>query len=388
MLLGTDKIRKPVPFLPLLSLRLADTVMSIQNGILDLCRWLLYKKNPNPKHILIFRTGSLGDSICSIPSIKSIGEYFPKAKIDILTNAGRANLVGLPYLLPPTYYQKIIDYSGYSKKELLNILKTENYDLVIQLTQVDAGFISLLRDLFVFRFVAASGWGWKRSQSKLFRQTQARWLEFDNEPTRLKKILATQGIVTKQEGTILNCDAEIVAAAADFIASLNIPAGRKMIAVVTGSKRLQNRWPIESFRKLIEVLAADYAIVLVGSKEEEELVQPLLSVPNTYNACGKLLPMQSAALLQKAVLTISNDTGPMHLSYAVGTPTIALFSSRDLPGKWYPEGKKNIVFRTYGVHCEACFSETCSNNICMQAIKADEVIAAAKSLLSVQKDTQ
>jgi len=77
----------------------------------------------------------------------------------------------------------------------------------------------------------------------------------------------------------------------------------------------------------------------------------------------------------------------MHLSYAVGTMVIALFSSRDLPGKWYPSGKNNHVFRASNIHCEACFSETCNNNICMQAIQPSEVISCAEQLLNSRQQT-
>ncbi len=62
----------------------------------------------------------------------------------------------------------------------------------------------------------------------------------------------------------------------------------------------------------------------------------------------------------------------MHLSYAVGTPVIGIFSSRDFQKKWFPpEG--NIALRNNNVPCSLCFSETCNNNICMQGISLEEV---------------
>jgi ADP-heptose:LPS heptosyltransferase len=94
-----------------------------------------------------------------------------------------------------------------------------------------------------------------------------------------------------------------------------------------------------------------------------------------------LSPAQSAVLLSKCVIAISNDTGPMHLSYVVKTPVIGIFSSRDFQQKWFPpEG--NMALRNYNVHCSLCFSESCSNNICMQGIPLEEVKSAFVKLES------
>jgi heptosyltransferase-3 len=80
--------------------------------------------------------------------------------------------------------------------------------------------------------------------------------------------------------------------------------------------------------------------------------------------------------------TISNDTGPMHLSYAVGTPVIALFSSRDFPGIWYPpQDGYNVVIRAksdrlgIGLPLE---EDLKTGN--MQSIEVDPVVQAALEL--------
>jgi ADP-heptose:LPS heptosyltransferase len=81
-------------------------------------------------------------------------------------------------------------------------------------------------------------------------------------------------------------------------------------------------------------------------------------------------------------LVISNDTGPMHLAYAVGTPLIAIFSSRDYAGKWFPpENEKNIVFRNNDVYCANCFNEELNQNMCFKNINSNIVIEKLKYLL-------
>ena len=358
--------------------------LKIQGVFLSLLHSILYRKNKAPKNLLIFRTGSLGDSICSIPTINSIRAQYPDAQIDILTNCGASHLVGLKQLLPLQHFREVIDYSGYGKKTLIQLLRSRNYDMVIQLPQVDAGFVSLLRDLFVFRLVANRGWGWQKSQSTLFRQTQARRLVYINETERLLKLASQNGIKTTAFKPFLESAENSKNEAQQFLQEKGLGIDTPMIALVTGSKRPQNRWPIPYFKEVAAHFSSRYRIILIGSGDEAALVKPLLDIPNAIDACGKLSPLGSAALIKFCQLTISNDTGPMHLSYAVGTPTIAVFSSRDLPGKWYPPSHPDHkVFRAEGIPCEGCFSETCNNNICMQAIAPATIIAAAKELLRV-----
>lgn len=339
-------------------------------------RKVLFRRIRNPQKILIFRTGSIGDSICAIPAIISIGKTFPGASVDILTNAGRENLVGLYYLLNPKYYRKIIDYYGASKKDLFKLLRNEKYDLVVQLPQVDATFVTLFRDLLVFRGISASGMGWFVSQLKYFTKIQSKYLQFPNENTRLLGFLKKNHFVTDGVEAELNIQQDDINTVQALLLKENINSNDKKLCMVIGAKRPQNRWPIAYFVKVAEHFSSKFRIILIGGKEDSLLAGPLLHIPNLINFCGKLTPMQSAAVISFCDITLSNDTGPMHMSYTVGTPTIALFSSRDLPGKWYPpEGSKNFVFRTEDVKCQGCFSEICNDNICMKAILPDKIIA-------------
>lgn len=354
------------------------------NVVLNLLQRLLFSRGKTPDRILIFRTGSLGDNLCAIPSIVAIREQYPSAELDILANAGSTNLVTFNKLLDPAYYDTIIDYFGYSKKMLFSLLREKKYDLIIYLPQTGASFFRLIRDMIFFRVIARSGFGWQRSTINYFRQTQEKFIVFDNEIARLNKLLSRHGITVKDSNFLLNIqpgDHQIVD---DYFCKHGITEERINIAVVVGAKRPQNRWPVSYFREVISHFSNRYNIVLVGGPEDKELTKAFAGMENVYDCCGFFTPVQSALALRKCYMTISNDTGPMHLSYAVGTPTIALFSSRDFPGKWFPpESEINKVFRTPGVSCSLCLSETCKNNICMQAIHPAGVIEQAEQLLQI-----
>jgi ADP-heptose:LPS heptosyltransferase len=357
-----------------LKLTFVAALLRLDNILLNSLRALLYRKPGQPGRVLVFRTGSLGDNLCAIPSIIAIRKKYPGAELHILANAGRSSLVTLEKLLSPVYYDQIIDYSGFSKKELFRLLRKKKYDMVVYLPQVDVPMTSLIRDLFFFRFVARSGFGWRRSSIPFFRQTQERHLVFENEITRLRLLLRDNGIQNVETDFGLHTTEADERIVTDAFTRSGLTNRDRNIALVIGAKRPQNRWPIACFKTVAAHFHDRFNIILIGGPEDHALAGPLLGLSRVFDFCGSFTPVQSALALKRCALTLSNDTGPMHLSYAVGTPTIALFSSRDMPGKWFPPASpNNKVFRTKEVACAACFSETCADNICMKAIDPFDV---------------
>jgi ADP-heptose:LPS heptosyltransferase len=95
------------------------------------------------------------------------------------------------------------------------------------------------------------------------------------------------------------------------------------------------------------------------------------------NLCGVLSARVSAAVLARASVFIGHDSGPMHLAAVVGTPCVAIFSARELPGKWFPLGRNHeVLFRN--VECAGCGLEECvtEQKRCIRGITVEEVNAA------------
>lgn len=375
--------KKNIPIPARLKLFFVFAYLRLCNAILNFFKWLFFRKNPAPTHILIFRTGSLGDNICAIPSIAAIRKHYPQARIDILVNSGASNLVSLEQLLHHDCYDEIINYLDIPRSEVVKLMRNRKYDLVIQLPQTGSTFMRLLRDLFFFRLICKSGFGWTLSAVPFFRRTQENYVLFDNETKRLAILLKRFGIEVDQECYPLNftdADRQLVDEAFEPVLRTQRPA----IAIVAGAKRPQNRWPATYFQEVIEKYRDRYNIILIGGPEDVNLLGPISVGHGIFNFCGKLSPLQSALMLKKCNLVVSNDTGPMHLAYAVGVPLITIFSSRDFPGKWFPpENPKNTVFRSYGVPCSLCLSENCGDNICMKRIKSNLITDQMNSRLNL-----
>jgi ADP-heptose:LPS heptosyltransferase len=89
---------------------------------------------------------------------------------------------------------------------------------------------------------------------------------------------------------------------------------------------------------------------VVGAASDFESAQRLLDCwPSpTVNACGKLRPREAAAAMEKSILFIGHDSGPLHLASAMGVPTIGLFGNHNLPSLWHPYSKVSHVIHNMG----------------------------------------
>lgn len=336
------------------------------------------------ERVLVFRTGSIGDNLCAIPSIVAIRRHFADSEIHILTTAGLKSPVSMARLLSTDYYDKLIDYEGYSMWALFNLVVKNRYDLVIELPQNMVTLWPIMRNMFFFRLAGIrSGWGWEIGTIRSFRQTQERHLHFQSETERLMSILVRNGVDVKEERNYpLRIGREDVELVTGLMESNGVGriSKNKLIALVPGAKRPQNRYPLERYIELAEWLVnKNYSVLIVGGTDDIDRGNQLAMIKGVYSFAGLLSPIQSAVLLSRCQFAVSNDTGPMHLAYAVGTPVLAIFSSRDFPNKWYPPSG-NRVLRNNMIHCSLCLSETCADNICMKGISLDQVKRAFESL--------
>lgn len=368
-----------------LKLKIVNLYFLFANLLIIATQSVLFRKNDVPSKILLFRTGSLGDSICAIPSILSIRRSFPDAKLILLTNAGGENLVSLPQLLNHQTYDEVIDYHGKKLPEISSALRAEKFDLVIELSQYQAPLFRQIRNMLFFRWILKipAGFGWDAASCMFFRQTQEKYIRYPNERERLLAVLKKNHVAPGAESIFdLQIRKQDIQKVEETFAS-TIPKNHKpAIGIVVGAKRPQNRWPLAYFLEVIQHYTGEYNILLIGGPEDIPLAHPLSDLPSVYSFCGKLSPVQSYLMLQKCLLVISNDTGPMHLAYAAGVPLVAIFSSRDFPNRWFPPEKdSNVVLRNNEVHCSLCLTETCMNNICMQGIPPGRVIKAADTII-------
>ncbi len=196
------------------------------------------------------------------------------------------------------------------------------------------------------------------------------------------------GVVAKQSRPRLYVSPEASEAASDRLRGWGLRAGSYAV-VAPGALWETKRWPVDRFASVVTGLAGGRGldVLLVGSASERALCEQVAGGSEAgratvVNGAGDTGLGELAALLGDARLFIGNDSGPMHMAMARGTPTVAIFGPTD-PGQFDFTGDV-VVFED--LECSACsFYGTKRCRLghwrCMTAIEPDRVLSEADALL-------
>jgi heptosyltransferase-2 len=152
------------------------------------------------------------------------------------------------------------------------------------------------------------------------------------------------------------------------------------------------RWPLENWKELMALFLSqrEESLVILGTKDERESLKPLLEgwsreySERVLNLAGETDLSLLAAVLSKARLLLTNDSGPMHLAVAAGTPVVAIFGSTS-PLWTGPFGNGHIVV-SKNMECSPCFQKTCPIGYpCLRGITAKEVYEEIHRKLTLQE---
>jgi heptosyltransferase I len=176
----------------------------------------------------------------------------------------------------------------------------------------------------------------------------------------------------------------------EVLGRTGLRAGSSWIAMNVSARWPTKRWPIESFAAVADRLYEEGMgpVVLIGGPDDRadaQTVKALTKKSSMRDATGLtplgLLP----ALLQSASLLLTNDSGPMHVAAAVGTPVIALFGPTSA-ARTGPYGKNHRVLARQ-LPCSPCFSRHCRNPVereCLTGIAPAEVVEAVRGQLAAR----
>jgi len=164
--------------------------------------------------------------------------------------------------------------------------------------------------------------------------------------------------------------------------NIGLISERPMVTVHPGGGRLQKLWTVSGFAIIANWLAArEYQVVFVGGPGELDRTSEIISLLNhqTYNLVEILSLGELMALFEMSSLFLGNDSGPMHLAAAMGTPVVAMYGYAD-ETRWGPRCEKSIVLRGQE-RCQDCSKKECRDPICINTLSSDDVKNAIKTLL-------
>jgi len=167
----------------------------------------------------------------------------------------------------------------------------------------------------------------------------------------------------------------------------------EFVALAPGSIWGSKRWPYygELARKL-----ADYVpVVVVGGQDDVALGEAIVRAvgptgERAVNACGKLTLRQSAALIGRASALVTNDSAPLHLATAMGTPVVALFGPTVTAFGFGPLHAGDVALGVDELHCRPCSPHgppqcPLGHHRCMRELTVEAVIAAIEELGALRR---
>jgi lipopolysaccharide heptosyltransferase II len=172
----------------------------------------------------------------------------------------------------------------------------------------------------------------------------------------------------------------------DLLAGAGVTPASSWIAMNVSARWETKRWPPQHFAEAADRLSQAHGlpIVFIGGQAERPDAQAVISlmrrkaVDLTGQTPVGLLP----GLLRQADVLVTNDSGPMHIAAAVGTPVVALFGPTD-PLRTGPYGRGHLVL-SHAVDCSPCFQRRCSRAVtleCLTGIRPEQVVHAVERQL-------
>lgn len=163
-----------------------------------------------------------------------------------------------------------------------------------------------------------------------------------------------------------------------------------LVGVFPGSNARSRRWPPDRFAAVVRTLADGERKVLVfGGPAEQEITQAVAGDRGLDLGGRTDLPALAAGLAECQIL-VTNDSGPMHLAMAVGTPTVSLLGAADPVATGPIDGPHRVVRRAE-LPCVPCVKNVCprhgpgfilprAENECLQLIQVPEVLSAVRQM--------
>lgn len=345
------------------------------------------------KKILCVRLDALGDVLMTTPAIRALKDSNPQRQITLMTSPGGREVATLIAEVDEiiTYdapWMKATAPRSNSEPEFAMIerLRSQEFDAAVIFTVFSQNPLPAA----LLCYLAGIPLRLAHSHENPY-QLLTDWV-LDPEPgrgirhevRRQLDLVASVGYQPQDERLSLqvsDCDRQFVNLC---LQELGLDSYHPWVVIHPGATAASRRYPPAGFAAVARQLIAQHhiSVIFTGTAEEQLLIaqiQAEVSDP-TYSLVGYLNLAQMAALLATAPLLISNNTGPVHLAAAVGTPVVDLYALTN--PQHTPWGvPQRVLFAD--VPCKFCYKSICpeGHSNCLHQVTPDQVVQAACELL-------
>ncbi len=331
----------------------------------------------SPGRILVFQTAFTGDVILTLPLVQVLHTLLPDVLIDFVAVPSGAQVLAnhqaLNHII--VYDKKGKDKGIVAAAKLVRRLRKTKYDAaLIPHRSLRSAAICCLAGI-------PRRIGFDTSAGRWFLTDRVKYDAKRHEIVRNLCLLHSLGYEdTAMELPRLYPSAHDAGVVDEF---LDWSGGESLVVLAPGSVWATKRWLEDRFVELARSLTHDgFAVALVGGREDVALgkrIERAVSGEKIINAIGKLTLLQSAELIRRARILVSNDSAPMHLAVAMRTPVVAIFGATVPAFGFAPVGEHDVVVETQGLTCRPCGihgGNTCPIKTfdCMKRIQTSDVL--------------
>jgi len=341
------------------------------------------------KKILAVRLDNIGDVIMLGPALRAVKETSPQAHLTLLATPGGATAVPLlPWIDDVIVWRPIwqdvggrMPFDPARERELIDLLAGQEFDAALIFTSFSQtphvpGYVCYL-----------AGIPLRAGESKEFGGSTLT-TELKGAPDELHqaernlRLVEHLGFVARERQLVVTIPDTARNAIPDLLDKTEVNPHQPFILLHPGASAHARRYPAERFGILARLLTRrDWQVLVTGVERESALIQEVIAhAPKARYLIGDTTLAEYAALVERAKLVICNDTLPMHLSDAVRTPVVVLFSGTDYEEQWQPRATRARLLRRE-TSCHPCYLFECPIGQPCLDISPEEVVEEVETLL-------
>jgi lipopolysaccharide heptosyltransferase I len=368
--------------------------------------------------ILLIKPSALGDVVHTLPVLVKLRARYPQARIDWLITPENAEVVRYHPALSNVVLFARRDFSKRGRRwraflsfvDLLKQIRRAKYELVIDMHgQVRSAFFTLISgapvrigfDRPIKRGVTISAehdlknvpnHGWRGAR-------EGSWIAYTHRipiPTldvhaidRYLWVAPLLGLDDNPPDLTIHLSPEASGRVNRLLEEHDVPASKPLVVLVPGTIWETKHWTIEGFAGVARQFLQDgFAVALVGTKRDQQRCRQIAAAaPGTCDLSGKTTPADLAALIRRAEVAVTNDSGSMHVAASLGKPAVSVFGPTN-PVHIGPYERPESVVRV-DLPCSPCnyrrLSQCPFDHACMKQVTSTMVVERVRKILSAAK---
>ncbi len=367
---------------------------------------------------MLIKPSALGDVVHTIPVLVKLRARYPRARIDWLITPENAEIVRCHPALSNVVLFARRDFSKRGRRwrallaffDLLKQIRRAKYDLVIDMHgQVRSALFALIsgapvrigfdrpirRSLTVsaehdLRNVPSHGWRGAREGS---------WIAYTHRipiPTldvhaidRYLWVAPLLGLDDDPPDLAIHLSSDTVRNVERLLKEHGVHADVPLVVLVPGTIWETKHWTIEGFAGVARTFLNDgFAVALAGTKRDQQRCRQIAAAaPGVCDLSGKTTPAELAALIRRAEVAVTNDSGSMHVAASLRKPMVSVFGPTN-PVHIGPYQRPESVVRM-DLPCSPCnyrrLSQCPFDHACMKQVTSEMVVERVQKIFATTK---